>query len=72
MSNALDNLVQRLQLLTPEQKKSVIDQAVAVAGDLKFIANPGPQTDAYFSDADVVLHGGQAGVVRPALSSALH
>lgn len=33
----------------------------------KFIPSPGPQTEAYFSEADILLYGGQAGGGKSAL-----
>lgn len=36
-------------------------QAAELAQSRKFIPSPGPQTEAYFSKADVLLYGGEAG-----------
>ena len=57
----LDEIAAKLGVLAPDDKKAVIAQAVAVTKDLKWIPNPGPQTDAYFCTADVLLYGGQGG-----------
>jgi len=34
---------------------------MAVTASMKWVPNPGPQTDAYFCPADVLLYGGQGG-----------
>ncbi|MCK1479317.1 terminase [Bradyrhizobium sp. 197] len=39
----------------------MIADAMAVTGHMKWIPNSGPQTDAYFCKADVLLYGGQGG-----------
>lgn len=57
----LDEITAKLGVLAPDDKKAVIAQAVAATKDLKWIPNPGPQTDAYFCRADVLLYGGQGG-----------
>lgn len=44
----------------PEQRR--IAKAVREAStNLLWVPNPGPQTDAYLSEADILLYGGQAG-----------
>lgn len=57
----LDDLIARLAAL-PEEERKVIEAAAedAVKG-MAWIPNPGPQTEAYFSEADVMLYGGQGG-----------
>lgn len=37
------------------------DQIGASIDDMVWVPNPGPQTDAYFSEADELLYGGEAG-----------
>ena len=60
MQSALDDLIGRLGALPEEQRAAVAQDAVAATVNMKWIPNPGPQTDAYFSQADVLLYGGQA------------
>lgn len=48
------------RLPTDEQKQAISD-AEAILQGMVFTPQEGPQTDAYFSDADELLYGGQAG-----------
>lgn len=57
----LDQLVERLTEETPERKANLIEMAKAATGHLKFIPNPGPQTDAFHCKADILLYGGAGG-----------
>lgn len=57
----LDDVIRRLGALPEEQRREIEEEAVQATADLKWIPNPGPQTDAYFSEADVLLYGGQGG-----------
>ena len=59
--STVDDLLDRLGLLPPAEQQAVFVEAVAQTSRLRFVPNPGPQTDAYFSQADVLLYGGQAG-----------
>lgn len=60
MESALDELLGRFESV-PEDKLAALEQdVIAATADMKWIPNPGPQTDAYFSEADVLLYGGQA------------
>jgi len=59
--SALDEFVQVLTALPPEQRAKVVADARNVAKGFIWKPNPGPQTDAYFSDADETLYGGEAG-----------
>ncbi len=63
----LDDVLERLNSLPEEERKSVVDTAVAATRHMKFVPLPGPQTDAYLSDADVLLYGGQASGGKTAL-----
>lgn len=57
----LDELVQKLQGESPERLEALKDIALAATGHLKFIPNPGPQTDAFNCKADILLYGGAGG-----------
>src|SRR3990167_7820139 len=57
----LDEVLDRVKGLSPEQKKSAWDDALTLTRDMPWVPNPGPQTDAYLSEADVLLFGGRAG-----------
>lgn len=57
----LDELVERLGALPDKARASVVDDALKATASLKWIPSPGPQTDAYFCPADLLLYGGQGG-----------
>jgi hypothetical protein len=57
----LDELTSRLTAMPEADKKEVIKLAMAGTKDKKWIPSPGPQTQAYFSLADVLLYGGEPG-----------
>lgn len=57
----LDDILARFNALRPEQQAEMAAEAAAATAGRKFIPSPGPQTDAWFSKADVLLYGGQAG-----------
>lgn len=61
MAGALDDILAAFNALPAEQRAAAAKDAIAATSHLKWIANPGPQTDAYFSKADVLLYGGQGG-----------
>lgn len=59
----LDELIERFDEQPPTAKREItqrIEQAKLQDG-LLWAPNPGPQTEAYFSEADILLYGGQAG-----------
>ena len=58
---ALDEMITRLSGLPPEEVDKLTAEARSSHKGMKWIPNPGPQTDAYLSDADVLLYGGQPG-----------
>lgn len=53
--------------LQPDQLKELDALIDAETGALKFVPNPGPQTDAYFSEADELYYGGAAAGGKTAL-----
>jgi hypothetical protein len=59
--STLDDYVAQFAKLTPEAQQEVTKAVYASTANLKWVPNPGPQTDAYFSDADVLLYGGEPG-----------
>jgi len=71
MSEILDDLLGRLNALTPAAKEQIVRETLAATKDLKFIPSPGPQTAAYFSEADVLLFGGSPGGGKSALEVGL-
>lgn len=63
----LDEILQRLNTLPEEEQKEIIDAAMDATEGMVFVPNPGPQTEAYFSEADELFYGGQAGGGKSAL-----
>jgi hypothetical protein len=59
----LDELIERVGAMSDKDRlalASKVDQAKKAQG-IRWVPNPGPQTDAYFSKADVLLYGGEPG-----------
>jgi hypothetical protein len=61
MGLALDELILRVAGLPEDQKREVTEAAFKETAHLPFIPSPGPQTEAYFSQADILLFGGEPG-----------
>jgi hypothetical protein len=57
----LDEIVARLGVLPEKERKAVVAHAMQATRDMPWCPNPGPQTDAFYSEADEVFYGGQAG-----------
>lgn len=57
----LDEIMAALDGLDPESRQSLLAEAEAVAGSVVWLPNSGPQTDAFFCEADELFYGGQAG-----------
>jgi hypothetical protein len=57
----LDEINAKLGVLPAKDRAELVQLAKDATRDLKWIPNPGPQTDAYFSPADVLLYGGEPG-----------
>ncbi len=60
MQSALDELIGQLDGMTKEQVAAVVAPALATQGHKKWVPNDGPQSDAFYCKADVLLYGGQA------------
>ncbi len=58
----LDEILSRLNDVTDEQLNDIHKQVSEEAKEYRFVPNPGRQTEAYESLADILLYGGQAGV----------
>lgn len=69
--NDLDSLVARLSSESPEQLKKLSNDIGKKNTKKIFIPSPGPQTDAYFSKADILLFGGNPGGGKTALEVGL-
>jgi len=59
--STLDEVLERITLLSPKQKEELHASATESTKHLKWVPNPGPQTDAYFCKADCLLYGGEPG-----------
>lgn len=60
-SDLLTQLERDMALLSPEQRAELEREINAATADMSWVPNPGPQTRAYFSEADQLLYGGRAG-----------
>jgi len=68
---SIDDVLSALDGMDKDTRESVIAEAEkAVQGKL-FVPSPGPQTAAYFSEADVLLFGGSPGGGKTALECGL-
>lgn len=63
----LDEITAKLGVLPENERKSVVADALAATKGMRFVPNPGAQTDAYFSRADELFYGGAAGGGKSAL-----
>lgn len=57
----LDEVAEKLGVMSAEDKAGLIATLAPLKEKMRFIPLPGPQTEAYLSEADVLLYGGQAG-----------
>jgi hypothetical protein len=58
---SLDEILARLTTLPDTDRRAAVDAALKVRARMKWMPNPGPQTDAYLSLADELLYGGEVG-----------
>lgn len=58
---ALDEILARVAKLPDDKQQAIFQDALVATKDHKWVPNPGPQTDAYFSEADCLLFGGEPG-----------
>lgn len=63
----LAEILRALDALPPDQRKSVVDDAMTATEGRFFVPNVGPQTEAWFSLADETFFGGAAGGGKSAL-----
>ena len=57
----LNEIIKALDGLSPEAKAEAIAAADSTVSAMRWHPNPGPQTEAYFSEADCLLFGGEPG-----------
>lgn len=58
---SLKEVADLLEKAPDELRKTAVSAALQETRDLVWVPNPGPQTDAYYSEADEVGYGGEAG-----------
>jgi hypothetical protein len=61
MSAGLEKLEAAFARKTKPELAAIDAELIKATGHLRWVPNPGPQTEAYFSKADVILYGGQPG-----------
>ena len=59
--SALDELLERVGGLPPAAREEVRQTALQATAALPWVPNAGPQTEAFFCEADELFYGGQAG-----------
>jgi hypothetical protein len=57
----LDEIAQRLASLPKEERDEIVKVATEFTAGMKWYPQPGPQMQAFFSPADILFFGGQAG-----------
>lgn len=67
----LDEILDRLKGLDPAELKEIVKVADQATQGMAFVPQPGPQTEAYFSEADILLFGGSPGGGKTALEVGL-
>lgn len=58
--SALDELLARVEGKPAPVRKKIVEEVQRATARMVWVPNPGPQTDAYLSKADILLYGGQA------------
>lgn len=59
--NTLDEIISKLDLLSPEARENLIRDAQKATRGMKWLPNLGPQTEAYLCEADELFLGGSGG-----------
>lgn len=57
----LDDVLMRLGEMPEDSRDALKRDVMQRTASLKWVPNPGPQTEAYFCEADILLYGGQGG-----------
>lgn len=61
MANLLDDIIDRVTKMDDKETAALMATVSQATGDMVWIPQPGPQSDAYFTEADELFYGGQAG-----------
>lgn len=67
----LDELLGKLNTLPPEARAKLIEEVHLATANMKWVPNPGAQTEAYFCPADLMLYGGSGGGGKSSLLAGL-
>ena len=59
--SVLDEMIDRVRSMSDAERSTFIENTHKATPEAKWVPNPGPQTDAYLTEANVLLYGGQAG-----------
>lgn len=58
----LDELLEKYNAMSPDEQRDMAQMSAAATQDMTiWVPQPGPQTRAYYSEADELFYGGQAG-----------
>jgi len=57
----LDELIERIDQKPTAERRRIAKEVHEATRQYVWVPNPGPQTQAYLSEADIILYGGQAG-----------
>lgn len=68
---ALSELLDALAVLPPDERQAVDREVLENTAKLIFVPQEGPQTEAYLSQADIILFGGEPGGGKTALECGL-
>lgn len=60
-SRLLDEILADVQQMDEAAKKKLVKEAYEGTKDLAWVPNPGPQTEAFFCEADELYYGGEVG-----------
>lgn len=63
----LKDILSKLAGMSPSEKRVIVDEALSLTQGMSWIPSPGPQTEAFFSKADILLYGGEPGGGKTAL-----
>lgn len=66
-ASLLDDIIARLNTLPAKDRKELEKLANEATKHLKWVPNPGPQTEAYYTKADELFYGGAGGGGKSAL-----
>lgn len=69
--NQLDEILAALNGLPEEDREALVAEAKKVTAGMAWVPNPGPQTEAFYCEADELFYGGQAGGGKSALGVGL-